>query len=266
MKHAEQRNAIRAFDALVNSGVSREQARDILERITRATQNSSSPLEESRKMRNVRNGALGGFYAFISQVIVSRNMVVRDAIDLKRAVAAGDKPRIIKAARYATASLAALAMGGIAIPTAVGMMTAALTGAGGDDEDKKREREWIRVATDLLSTILPQFRPIIDMVSGSLQGYQYGGALLTDRPSADALNAIGQVVRDLRNGKEIKSETAWKIARAALTLLGAPMSGPWFATRAVRHATGADESDTPQRRRPPRQRQRQRERAIDFSE
>jgi hypothetical protein len=151
MANAEMRNMIAVYKALVNSGVSSAEAVQTAEDITRATQNPSTPLEESAAYTAIKGASLGWMFPFLGQPMVSRNLVVRDYLLLKNAGDKGDK-RMIRQMRGALAATIIGLVGNVVLEQAVRALVRKLSRPPPDDEPELSEKA-LSVLMDSASSV-----------------------------------------------------------------------------------------------------------------
>jgi len=231
MKHAEMSNAIQAFKTLIANKYTWEQARDIIEKITRSTQNSSSALEDSNFIQEVKRDGYGGIFPFLSQVVVSRNLVVRDW--LKRD------------------------MKGLFL-SVLGLLASCLAIAGFNElrrhlqgTDKKKELEASdrvsQLTTDITDLLLPGSGVVLDPAVRALTGTYRGGgsSLMIDRPISQGFQTAASMVRGISEGKEIPANTIINLIDFTGQLAGLPTGGPAQFSKMIANAASEESAGGP---------------------
>jgi len=223
MKHAEMSNAINAFKALRRHGRSDAEARDIIESITRSSQNSSSALEDSDFIMDVRASGLGGIFPFMSQVVAARNMAVRDWLNK-------DWSKLF-------ITLLGLALSIISIEVFHGLRRA-LRDRNKDQSDKQKERQQIReianYAVEGMTQAIPGSQVVTEPLSAAIAGWQgNSGALLVEQPINDTRRGLVALGKFASGGKPVKPSTMIRMINGIGELMGLPMEGPTEAARAV---------------------------------
>jgi DNA repair protein RadC len=209
MMHAEVRNGIDAFKALKADGLSDEAARDIVAAATRATQNSSSPLDDSAFIQGVRDFGLGGLFPFISQSVVARNFLVSRMAD-----------KNFKGMGIAVSGLGASIGATVMFHSLLKSMR---NGPGGDDDDAK-EVALIDSLGNIFDAILPGSGIITEQFLNTMFGkYQNGGALIIEKPLSELAKLAGNIAAD-------KDDISYsKAVRAFTQILGLPTGGIYSA-------------------------------------
>jgi len=241
MKHAEQRNAIILYNVLTSAGRSPAEARDVVESMTRSTQNSSSALEDSAFIRGLRRSGFGGIFPFMTQAVVARNLIVRDYLAMTRdgkVSAAGIEKLAV--------SVAAVVVSGIALQFLLNAARSAITGGGGkggDDPEKEMKQLGGEFSLQVIENLFLPARPIIEVINGSMEGMRStGGMLLFDRPIANLFGTLGKYLGEAAGtgAKEPSHRELYSAAVALLQVAGLPTGGPGLAARAA----GLDKADT----------------------
>lgn len=207
MMHAEIRNGIDAFKALRAEGLSETEARDLVADATRATQNSSSALDDSAFIQGVRDFGLGGLFPFLSQNVVTRNFLMSNIVD-------GDK----KGAVLAFAGISA----GIAGTVFFRSLMRSMRNGPDDDKDKAEEERIINTLNQAADTILPGIGIMVEpMLNTAFGQYRSGGSLIFERQLGEVSKLAGKIV----SGKPVDADAAAKFIKAMTQLLGLPTGG-----------------------------------------
>ncbi len=207
MMHAEQRNAIMAFKGLVAEGVSERETRTIIANGTRATQNSSSDIDDSPFIQDVRESTLGGLFPFLSQNVTARNFLIEQILD-------GSKKGIALAALGLSASLIATVM--------IHAFLRSLRAGPDDDKDKAEEMALLDGINQSMDTVVPGSGQVMDKVFSAASGtYLSGGGLIIQKP----LDEIAYFAGNLLNDKPVDMDKIVKVIKAATQLMGLPVGG-----------------------------------------
>lgn len=241
-RNAEIRNAIRAFKALKMAGMSEAQARDAVAQMTRDTQNSSSAIDDSPFIMDLRESDWGGLLPFMSQPVVARNFLAQQwnlrGRDDKR-----NKGAIAIALMGLLSSIAAY--------LAVGVGDRWLRRDKDESEKQAHRRKLLtalRGIQQITDTALPASSIITDAVVSGLSGaYSSSGSTLIDRPMNMLAGGAGGMVRDAANGKPVNGKRALQAIDGLMALLGVPTTGTKRLIeygRGIRYRMG-DEPSTP---------------------
>lgn len=230
MKHAEKSNAIRAFKALRRHGYSEERIREIIELATRATQNSSSALEDGAFITDVRKSSFGGWFPFMSQVVVARNLVIRDYLAAKGLWDAG------RPSGKAWLKLA-MTLVGLALATVAQELLFAAWRR--DIEGRKRQRKneglarALNVVQDVTDTAVPGSRLAMDPLVGAILHRPGFGGPLIERPIENTVRGMVRLVESAFGGKPVTDDQIGNLLVSTAELAGVPSIGPRSLTRMV---------------------------------
>lgn len=209
MMHAEIRNAIAAFKALKAEGVSDVEARDIVAAATRATQNSSSHLDDSAFIQGTRDFGIGGLFPFLSQSVVARNFLVSRIAD-----------KNFKGASLAVAGLVT----SIGATVMFHALIKSIKNGGDDDDEEKKAAILIDSLGNIFDTIIPGIGIITDQIMSTAMGqYNNGGGIIAEKPLSELAKLAGNILR----GKEDIDYA--KGVKAATQVLGLPTGGMYSA-------------------------------------
>lgn len=230
MMHAEIRNGIDAFKALRAEGLSEERARELVAEATRATQNSSSVLDDSAFIQGVRDFGLGGLFPFLSQNVVTRNFLASNIADKDRAGAA-----------LAVAGITASIAGTVLFRS----LMRSLRNGPDDDKDKAEEERVINSINQTADTILPGIGMVVEpMLNAAFGQYRGGGSLIFERQLGEVSKLAGKIA----SGKPVDADAATKFIKALTQLLGLPTGGVYsVGTIAHGMATGYEPGNARER-------------------
>lgn len=159
MTWAEKNNAIRAYVTLTKNGYSEQEAVDLIQKMTRRTQNPSTAIEESGFYTAVKEtGGAGLIFPFFGQPTVASNILLKDAQKLFYAMKTNNGKA--KAATDLALTLSALSFNSIfasRLQLLIGLAAAGALGAGGDDDEKERQKWYAmsRLITEHFDSALP---------------------------------------------------------------------------------------------------------------
>jgi hypothetical protein len=206
MMHAETRNGIDAFKALRAEGVTDIEAREIVAKATRATQNSSSPLDDSEFIQGIRDFGLGGLFPFLSQNVTSRNFLISNVIDK-------DKPGTALAVVGLAASIGATVM--------FHTLMRSLRGGPDDDKEKSEELALTDAMENVLDTAIPGSGLVFAPLFASYTGLPGNGGMIFEKPLENVARLAGKLV----SGKPVDSASVSRMIQSATQLLGLPTGG-----------------------------------------
>ena len=231
MAKAEQRNAIAMLRTLRANGYSDADALALIEKITRATQNPSSALEESSYYIAIRRHNLGWLFPFIGQPAVARNLIVRDAILMSRATGAEARKQA-KGLAYSVIGLAA----GLLFENTVRAAIREIgnRAGGGDDEDEKRKRRILDGIANAMDYVVPGMGKLIVDATATLVGSEKFdvNTSISATSFAKAIKAIATLTADGGDPAQ-KRRAVLNMLEGLGTLVGAPVGGPSQIARAV---------------------------------
>jgi len=255
MGWAEMRNVVELVQALQDSGKSRAEAIQLAEKITRDTQNPSTPMEDTIMYRDIKKSAFTGlFLPFLGQPTVIADYVGRQ-IDIARDEAKTDK--VAAAKRIAIATLGASLTGIYAVLQRAVVRAASKGLLGGDDEDEKeKDREFFRKMIDttqeLADIIFPGTGRALDLpvavvesaISGKRDAFrnlQRPGNIL-GRISVSFIQATREIM-EAGQTKDIDFNEVEQIAsalnRSVGAIAGSPGGGIEQAVRVGKGITGS---------------------------
>lgn len=241
MAHAEMRNAIAIFKALMANGYTEEQAVEACERITRTTQNPSSALEESAFYAEIKDRSLGWMFPFLGQPVVSRNLIMRDYLRLNHAKAIDNKPEVRKARVLLASSVLGL-VANIGLMLAVRAVMRKLSRPPPDDDE--------RIGKAVLQNLSDAVGEIMDLlVPGSGRLADMGLNMLSGKQPRE-MSIFAGLQRDINNGfknllhphdkdDEFDDAKLWSgvmhLIEGAGAVVGGPMGGPMVLERVLKN-------------------------------
>lgn len=230
MAHAEQRNAIRMFKVLKSLGHSDESALDLIEQVTRRTQNPSSVLEESPWLLTNKESGLNFLFPFFGQVEVARSLLMRDAVGFYRTMSGYSEEAKNKAFRRLLRTTLSL-VAGLMVGNVAREIMRKLRRK--DEDRRKKEDATAKVAMDVARDgadyLLPGAGRVMDGISAVAQGRQPMDTTLPGQILTKIYRGLGYMMKLSEHSKMPNKE---KLKRGILNLLeaagmltGAPLGG-----------------------------------------
>lgn len=222
MAQAELRNAIAMYRTAIRRGMSKDQALELAEKVTRNTQNPSDALDESAMFIYVRNSAFSIIYPFIGQPMVARNLIHGAAVQAAHAKTATEKSHAYMAILFAALGLAANEAVNEWIRT--GLAALRTRGTGDDDEEKTWRFRVQSIVANMADMLVPGIGSmVVDVLSSLSSGGQY-------RPQSLQLSAIYTALRGVTRIASAKEEAAYlkgafDLVEGVFTAVGAPYVG-----------------------------------------
>jgi DNA polymerase III sliding clamp (beta) subunit (PCNA family) len=226
MAEAEMKNGVTIFRTAKDFGYTDEAAMQLVEDITRQTQNPSSALEETRTYSQVKESGLTLLFPFLGQPTVMSNILLRDWLIYKNAKA-GKKA---KAARGLIFTMLAVASN---IALVVGLQELWMAMKKGfkkeSDEDKRRKRIALNAAGNVIDLYAPPASRLLDIIDGvSAQG-----TIRDESMAGRVLENYAKAYRGIKEiyapGKDYQPEKVEKgfdsLAKALSMTTGAPVGG-----------------------------------------
>ena len=218
MARAEMNNTINAYQSLTNNGYSQDEAVEILEDMTRKTQNPSTALEETGIYSSIkRNPYLGLMFPFYGQPSVARNILLK-------AIISKDPEKIATASASLVSSSAFSAI----LQYSLGLISSgALTKMiiGTDDGDDEKNADNIaeyaikRLLNELTDIALPGASKITEILMDTLKDTKKKGKWeLKGKEKDTTLKIAGLSAIDSAAESNILSGTAKKGLFSAVNL------------------------------------------------